>query len=168
MSYNDIVQRVWRETVASFGQEGVNRPEAMEAATATLMVEVRAGRLDIDMERAIRSELTRIDESDGRAADSIIERAAFGEVPLVADDLDLVVTLGRGLRKAWRDVTPIDLDQMNELRFENYRKVRVSFDRFNKAVLRIRETVEAHGTVGAAFDAGGFPPADLASEAGVA
>lgn len=168
MSYNDTVQRVWRETVASYGPEGISRPEAIEAASATLMVEVRAGRLDIDMERAVRAELVRVDEADGRAADNIIERAAYGEVPLTDESLDLIVTLGGGRRKAWRDVNPDDLDVMSELRFENYRKVRSSFEKFNLAVRRIRSTVVEHGTVGAAFDADGFPPVDLTTQAGAA
>jgi hypothetical protein len=167
VNYKDTIARVYRETVASYGPEGINRPEAIESAAATLMVEVRAGRLDIDLESAVRAELRRADEYDGRAADAIIERAAYGEEPLTAEDMDIIVTLGRGLRKAWRDVSPTDLEQMNEIRYENYRKVRASFERFNTAVARIRGVVLEHGTVGAAFDAGGFPPA-AASEVGAA
>lgn len=165
MSYKDTVSRVWRETVASYGSDGINRPEAMESAAATLMVEVRAGRLSIDLDRAVRDALARADESDGRAADKIIERAAYGEVLLVDADLDVVVTLGAGMRKVWRDVSAEDLEVMDAVRFENFRKVSASYTRFNKAVTRIMATVSAHGTVGAAYDAGGFPPADLASEA---
>lgn len=157
---NDMIQRVWRETVASYGPEGIYRPEAVEAATATIMVEVRAGRFEIDLERAVRREIVRADEKDGRAADAIIWRAAYGMVPLMTADLDVIVTLGAGMRKAWRDVTREDLDLMVEVRYENYRKVRTAFESFNESVARIRRTVADHGTVGAAFDAGGFPPAD--------
>jgi hypothetical protein len=122
----------------------------------------------VDVERAIRAELRRADEADGRSADQIIQRAAYGAVPLTNADLDVVVTLGGGLRKAWADVTADDMAQMNELRFQNFRKVAASYEDFNRAYLRIREVVFQHRTFGAAFEAGGFPPADLASEAGVA
>lgn len=168
MSYNTTVQRVYRETIASYGAGGVNRREAIEAAENTLMVEVNAGRLQLDMRRAVRAELHRADEADGRAADSMIERLAYGLTPLVSADLDLIVTLGGGLRKAWRDVVPNDLVSMLELRQENVNKARASMESFRKAAARIRETVFRHGTVGEAYDAGGFPPADFASEAGVA
>jgi hypothetical protein len=168
MSRNDTITRVYREAVASYGTSGVNRAEAVESATATLMAEYNAGRFVVDVERAIRAELRRADEADGRSADQIIQRAAYGAVPLTNADLDVVVTLGGGLRKAWADVTADDMAQMNELRFQNFRKVAASYEDFNRAYLRIREVVFQHRTFGAAFEAGGFPPADLASEAGVA
>ena len=159
MSAKETITRVYRETIAAYGEEGVTRAEAIESATATLMVEHRAGRLAIDLESAIRGELRRADESDGRSADAILKRAAYGDVPLIDDDLDVVVTLGGGLRKAWRDVTPSDLKQMNDLRFENYRKVKDSYSEFNAAYMVIREVVFAHRTFGEAWHSGGFPPA---------
>lgn len=166
MSTENTIQRVWRETVASYGAAGVNRREAVEAAENTLMVEIAAGRLTLDTRRAVRSELRRIDEADGRAADSMIEKLAYGQTALIAADLDVIVTLGKGRRKAWHDVVPADLAAMVELRQENVNKARASMEAFRMAVARIRETVFVHGTVGAAFEAGGFPPADFASAAG--
>ena len=71
MSNKETITRIYREAVASYGGEGVDRPEAIESALATLMVEVRAGRLEVDVERALRAELQKADESDGRAADAI-------------------------------------------------------------------------------------------------
>ncbi len=159
MSNKETITRVYREAVASYGDKGVNRPEAIESALATLMVEVRAGRLEVDLERALRAELVRADESDGRSADAILRRAAYGEFPLVADDLDVIVTLGGGRRKAWDDVTPSDLKQMNDIRFENYRKVKESYSAFNAAYMVVRGVVFEHRTFGDAWRAGGFPPA---------
>lgn len=159
MTNREIITRVYREAVASYGDDGVDRPEAIESALATLMVEVRAGRLEIDAERALRAELQKADEADGRSADSILRRAAYGEIPLTADDLDVIVTLGRGRRKSWRDVTPLDLKQMNDIRFENYRKVKTSYSEFNAAYMMVRDVVLQHQTFGAAWEAGGFPPA---------
>ncbi|MBK0420389.1 hypothetical protein JD276_15275 [Leucobacter sp. CSA1] len=164
MSNREIITRVYREAVMSYGDDGVDRPEAIESALATLMVEVRAGRLEVDVERALRSELQKADEADGRSADAILQRAAYGEVPLLAEDLDVIVTLGGGRRKAWCDVTPLDLKQMNDIRFENYRKVKRSYLDFNAAYMKVRDVVLQHQTFGAAWKAGGFPPAE-ASEA---
>lgn len=168
MSYNPTVQRIYRETIASYGAAGVDRREAVEAAEATVLVEVMAGRVEIDVKRAIRDELYRVDEADGRAADKLIEKLAYGEAPIYDGDLDVIVTLGAGMRKAWADVTPTDLSTMIEVRQENVNKVRAAADKFRIAASRIRETVFQHGTVGAAYLAGGFPPPTADREAGVA
>lgn len=164
MSFKDTVARVYREHTAAYAGQ-VNRAEVFESATAALMVEVRAGRLAIDQEAAIRAALVAADESDGRAADRIIARAARGDVPLVAADLDVVVTLGGGMRKTFWNVTDADIDQMIEIRHANYVKVRDSFRQFRDDAHRVQWSVREHGTFGAAWDAGGFPPADLTAEA---
>ena len=160
MSNKEIITRVYREAVASYGRDGADRAEAIESALSTLMVEVRAGRLQLDLERALRKELQAADESDGRSADAILKRAAYGDMPLVDADLDVIVTLGAGRRKAWHDVTPADLKLMNDIRFENYRKVKSSYSEFNAAYMVVREVVFEHRTFGEAHVAGGFPPAD--------
>lgn len=159
MSNKDTITRVYREAVASLGAAG-NRAEATESGIATMQVEIRAGRFHVDEVEALRAMFRKVDESDGRSADAILKRAAMGDVPLVVDDLDVVVTLGGGARKVWRDVTPADLKAMNDIRFKNYTQARDSYQEFNAAYLAVREVVLEHGTFGDAFDAGGFPPAD--------
>ena len=154
----ETITRVYRETVGLYGAEGVSRQEAIESGVSTLMSEHRAGRLDVDIERYFRSRLVEADEKDGRNADTIIRRAAFGQVPLIAADLDIVVTLGKGLRKQWGDVTLSDLTAMNEIRFQNYKQAEQSYSDFNAALVRIREVMMQHGTFGAAYEADGFPP----------
>lgn len=158
MSFKETVARVYRETTASYNGAPVQRAEIIESAAASLLIEVRAGRLAIDTESAIRAALMQADESDGRAADRIIARAARGEVPLSEDDLDVIVTLGKGYRKPWRDVTANDLTAMNQLRFDNVQKTRDAYSVFNADVLAIRGLLEEYGTFGEAFEAGGFPP----------
>lgn len=164
MSTKDTIRRIYRETVASYGGEGITRAEATEAALATVMVEVRAGRLKIDFERAVLAELRKADESDGRDADGIIKRMSYGDVPLVDDDLDVIVTLGKGMRKAWRDVNGDDLVQMRELRRENYLKAKGAFDEFASNVNRLLPVLFEYRTVGEAWRNGGFPPADTVGE----
>lgn len=159
------ITRVYRETVGLYGTEGVSRMDAVESGVATLMVEYRANRLDVDVERYFRRRLIEADEKDGRNADTIIRRAAFGQVPLDAADLDVVVTLGGGLRKQWGDVNVADLLAMNAIRHQNFKQAEAAYDQFNSAMIRIREVVLEHGTFGAAFEAGGFPPASASESA---
>lgn len=158
MSFNDIVTRVYRETVASYHGAAVPRAELIASAEATLMIELNAGRLELDVGAAIRAALTQADERDGRAADRVLARAARGDVMLTDDDLDLVVTLGSGMRKAWRDVRREDLEAMNSERYQNYKKVRESYQVFNADVLAVLPVLAKYGTFGAAHAAGGFPP----------
>jgi len=161
----ETITRVYRETVGLYGDNGVNRTDAVESGVATLMVEYQAGRLDVDVERYFRRRLIEADEKDGRNADTIIRRAAFGQVPLHVSDLDVVVTLGAGLRKQWADVTVGDLQAMNAIRHQNFKQAEAAYDQFNSAMIRIREVVLEHGTFGAAFEAGGFPPAAASKSA---
>jgi hypothetical protein len=164
----ETITRVYRETVGLYGAQGVNRQEAVESGVSTLMVEFRAGRLDVDVERYFRRRLIEADETDGRNADTILRRAAYGQVPLHVADLDVVVTLGKGLRKQWNDVTLSDLRSMNEIRYENFKQAEKAYDDFNAAFLVIREAMLEHVTFGAAFEAGGFPPSTETAESEVA
>lgn len=168
MSFKETVARIYREHAAHYKGAPVPRAELIESATADLLIEVRAGRLTIDSESAIRAALMQADESDGRAADRIIARAARGEVPLSESDLDVIVTLGKGMRKPWGAVTAEDIDAMNSLRFENMRKTREAYSAFNADVLAIRDLLKEHGTFGAAYAAGGFPPAEAKFEGAAA
>ena len=161
----ETITRVYRETEGLYGVEGVARQEAVESGVATLMVEFNAGRLDIDVERYFRRRLIEADETDGRSADLILSRAAFGQVPLVAADLDVVVTLGNGLRKQWADVTLADLTAMNAIRYQNYKQAEKAYNDFNSAFIRLREVMLHHGTFGAAYEADGFPPVPVPAEA---
>ena len=156
MPTNQTIRRVYREAIDSYGNHGVKREEAVESAVATLLVEHRAGRLDIDIEAAIRAEVIRADETDGRSADGLLRRIADGSVPLVEADFDVVVTLGKGQRKSWRYVTADDLATMVEVRYENYKKVRAAFDEFNVNVSFVLARIEGHGFMYAAFEAGAF------------
>lgn len=157
MTTSDIITRVYREAVASYGDGGVNRLEAEESALATLMVEVRAGRLDIDFEKALRHEIRKADESDGRSADGMIRRLAAGDSMLFLEDFDVIVTLGGGLRKPWGAIDPVaDLDAMNEIRFRNFKAARSSFQEFNGNVTAVQMMCAGHETLIAAYDAGAF------------
>lgn len=157
MSFKETVSRVYREHAATYNGQ-VSRSELFESAAASIMVEVAAGRVKVDTEAAIRAALIQADEADGRSADRIIARAALGDVPLLAPDLDVVVTLGGGMRKTFWQVVDADIDLMIEVRYRNYTKVRDAFREFRLNAEAVRGVVREHGTFGAAFEAGGFPP----------
>lgn len=156
MPTNQTITRVYREAIDSYREHGVKREEAVESALATLMVEYRAGRLKVDIEAALRAQLVRADESDGRSADGMLRRICQGNVPLIEEDFDVVVTLGKGLRKTWRFVTTEDISSMIQVRFENYKMVRESFEEFNTNAEFVLAHVERHGTIYAAYLAGAF------------
>lgn len=163
MSFKETVSRVYREHAAAYAGP-VPRAELFESAAASIMVEVAAGRVKVDTEAAIRAALIQADEADGRSADRIIARAALGDVPLTPVDLDVVVTLGAGMRKTFWQLVDADLDQMIEIRYRNYTKVRDSFREFRLNAEAVRGVVREHGTFGAAFEAGGFPPRPAAAK----
>lgn len=156
MTASDIFSRVWFETVDAASNTGMSKLEAEAQAIETLMIEVRAGRLEIDLEKALLSEIRKADAAHGRHADALLSKIAAGNAPLVMEDFEMVVTLGAGHRKTWYYVGPEDLDVMNEIRYKNYRDSRDSFQRFNSDIIAVRPIVAEHLTMGLAFEAGAF------------
>lgn len=156
MHEKSIYERVWFETVDAGAESVTQTVEAEMVAVASIMAEVRAGRHNVDVERAILAELRRVDKAHGRAADSLLARIAAGDAPIFMSDLELVVTLGGGRRKTWYYVDADDLDSMNELRFKNYRNARESFQTFNGNVIAVRPAVVQYGMLGLAAEAGAF------------
>jgi hypothetical protein len=165
---NRNVARIYREAVASYGPSGADRQEAFASAYATILNEIRNKRMVIDLEAAIRSELVKADESDGRAADGVLRRAATGDAPIVPADLDVIVTLGKGKRKQWADVSADDLAEMHDIRYQNYRAAKTSYEEFREMYYTLRPVLFQHKTFGAAFEAGGFPPTPATSAASAA
>lgn len=97
----------------------------------------------------------------------LIERIAFDAASVTVADMDAAVLIPGGRRTTWGNVTPSDIEALCTARYDSYRRgARASMESFRIAVARIRETVFEYGTVGAAFEAGGFPP--KTAEAGAA
>lgn len=156
MTTSNIYSRVWFETIDA-GRENISTClDSEETAAAAIMIEVQAGRFEVDMKKAIIAELRKVDAAHGRAADALLAKIAAGNTPLVMQDLELVVTLGGGRRKTWFYVNADDLDAMNDIRYRNYRSARDSFQEFNGNVIAVRPIVSEFGTLGAAFEAGAF------------
>ena len=167
MTHPDIA-RIYRETVGRSGFKGINRQDAFEEATALVMTEIRAGRLELDVDSAVRAALKDADHADGRSADRILKSAALGDVPLDGYDINVVVTLGGGLRKQWADVDANDLRDMDVLRYQNVRNAQNAYDEWRTSYDAVLPVLFEFRTFGAAFTGGGFPPSSTVASPEVA
>lgn len=162
---NEDFARIYRETIGGAGREGIARLDAFEEAAAVIMSGIQSGRLTLDLESAVRSALHDIDKRDGKSADRILKSAALGDVPLDGLDIDVVVTLGGGLRKQWADVNAKDLAAMDDLRFQNVAAAQASYAEWRRSFSAVLPVLIEYRTFGAAYEAGGFPPAETAARA---
>ena len=158
--WDTTVTRVYQEVIAEADpDDGVGRQEAFTTAANRIQDMVNAGELFVDVSQAIRAALERADKSQGRAADAVIKRLATGQDDLGLDDdptLNIVVILGDGKRKPWRNVTADDLRDMDRIRYHNYRKQAVAYDEWRESYDAVLPIVSRHGTVGTAASRGAF------------
>lgn len=161
---DQTIANLYRAVVADAGTQGITRREAIELVVEQVRPLLTSGDVVLDMDDLIRQAVRRCDESDGNKADHVLAAAAAGEdnLDLESDPvLDLVVTLGRGNRKAWRFVTRTDLDEMNEIRLGNvraqttayYKGWKPQYDAWLPVLFR-------NPTIGAAVLAGDLPATD--------
>lgn len=161
-TYNwlDDVTRIYRKIVGSAeASEGIQRSEAIALATDELVAMTMAGDLIIPANEAIRAALREVDRTEGQRADGVLKRLIGGQAALDIDGdplLDVVVTLGSGLRKPWRSVTMQDLMDMDQNRYANYRKVANAYDEWRGLFDPALQILIKYSTVGAAAEAGAF------------
>lgn len=153
------IAEIYRAIVGQGKRNSVARQEAIEEAAQVVEREIAEGTIVLNQRSAIHAELKRIDEADGNRADAIIATAAKGGVTLEGLDLDVVVTLGGGLRKLWKHVQADDLQGMLERRQLHVSQASDALTTLTEQVEVLLPTVTAYGTFGAAYKAGGFPPA---------
>lgn len=163
LDWDTTVSRIYREVVADSAAEGIDRQVAYDTAVARLVRMIRSGALDLPMDVAVRAALDRADDRDARRADSVLRRIAAGETSLLTEVgdplLDVIVKLGGGRRKAWRDVTAEDLQVMTELRAKNARIVVESFSQWREDAATVLLGLGGqHESLGAAVEAGVFTP----------
>ncbi|MFA5606614.1 MAG: hypothetical protein WDA07_05445 [Leucobacter sp.] len=163
MTSTETIRTIYRETVAAHGDHGIKRETAIGEAAEVLLEMHQYGELIVDVKRAIRAELMKADERDGKSADAFLRRMAVDGLPLIDDDLDVVVTLGGGLRKPWRRVTSRDVREMMRVRMENYRSVKASYKEFEANASALLQVLASHRTVEAAHAAGAFVPEAVGS-----
>lgn len=156
---NEEFARVYRETVGRAGSDGIARLEAFEEAEASISASIRAGHMEIDLSHAVRAQLSEIDKRDGKSADQILHDAARGLLTLDGIDVELVATLGDGLRKQWDYVTASDLQRMNELRFGNVQKAISAYSKWQANYNAVLPILFQHSTWGDAQTNGAFTAA---------
>lgn len=167
LEWNATVSRIYREAVANSGADGIDRQTAYDTAVARIARLIHNGSLVLPLEKAIRAELDKADGRDSRSADAVLRRVLSGEQSLFTETgdpvLDLIVTLGKGRRKAWRDVTAADVAEMTELRQGNMRSTILSFEAWRNDSDAAMPVLLAHGTIGAAVEAGAFKGVEVAA-----
>ena len=128
--------------------------------------EVGSALLEIRDSRLYRSEFGTFEDycqtrwgMDRRNANRTIEAAiVVGELGSIDPKLapNIVVILGDGKRKPWRNVTADDLRDMDRIRYHNYRKQAVAYDEWRESYDAVLPIVSRHGTVGTAASRGAF------------
>lgn len=157
--FSTTVNQFYREAVAEFGVDGAQRQEVFAKVRPRIRALVEAGLIDIDIDEAIDAELLVADEANGKQADRVLAQLAGGQAHFAFDAdplLEIVVTIGGGLRKQWRDVTREDLQLMDSIRFENARKQQAAYVQWNGFVTPVMSVLDHFATIGEAVAAGAF------------
>ncbi|MDI3241644.1 hypothetical protein QK292_08725 [Arthrobacter sp. AL08] len=117
----------------------------------------RTNKMDNDnrtaLENAIRAEVERIDEAQGRSVNTVLARTIRGE----AADMDTVCTIGDDRRKSWRHMTADDLSEMYDLRAESMNREDEALEQFQADYLAFLPVLREFGTVQEAVTAGAVP-----------
>lgn len=156
MNINHDFARIYRETVGRAENDGITRLDAFEEAESSILTEIRAGRMVIDIPAAVRAQLRDIDKRDGKSSDRVLKALADGAVPLDGLDLELVVTLGGGMRKQWAFVNATDLRRMDDLRFQNVTAAQESYKKWRTSYSVVLPVLFAHENIAAGHAAGAF------------
>lgn len=157
--FNQTVNRIYQKQLSLFGSAGAQLRDVMDAARPEIRMLIDSGELSIDIDGVIDAELLSVDESNGKQADRVLAQLANGQDYLNIDAdpmLDVAVTLGKGLRKQWRDITSADLVLMDELRYQNVRKQQEAYGVWRSVFSPVAAILLNFDTVGDAVAAGAF------------
>lgn len=157
--FSQTVNRIYQRQLSLFGSSGAQLRDVMDAARPEIRMLIDAGELSIDIDGVIDAELLSVDESNGKQADRVLAQLANGQEYLTIDAdpmLDVVVTLGKGLRKQWRDITSADLVLMDELRYQNVRKQQDAYGNWRAVFAPVASILVRFATIGDAVAAGAF------------
>lgn len=152
-NYISTITAMYRAEVGRLTEDD----DTTDRRTAFAFVEEKAaamharGELDIPVTDIINAVLVKADEKDGSAADGAIRSFAAGQYELEFDGdslLSMVVTLGRGKRKLWRDFTVDDLTELDRLRFQNVSSVQAAYADWRESFDTLLPQLIAAGTIG--------------------
>lgn len=160
--WDPTITDVYRQVVGNSDiHTGVERQQAFDQCIPRIRDMVRRGDLTIPLDDMIRAALVRIDEREGASADKVLRRLVTGEDSLAFETdplLNVVVTLGRGRRKPWRNIARADLIEMDRIRYENLRAVQNSYEEWRQTFPAALALVLQYGTFGEAAAAGAMHP----------
>lgn len=152
--YTATIRAMYRAEVGRLTEDH----ETVDRRTVFAFVEEAAaamharGELEIPVTDIINAVLIKADEKDGSATDSAIRSFASGQfhIDFEGDSLlAMVVTLGRGKRKLWRDFTVDDLTELDRLRFRNVASVQTAYAEWRESFDVLLPQLLAAGTIGA-------------------
>lgn len=157
--FSQTVNAIYQKNLALFGSTGAQLRKVMDAARPEIRSLIESGELTIDINGVIDAELLSVDESNGKQADRVLAQLANGQATFSLDPdpmLDVVVTLGKGHRKLWRDITSSDLVLMDELRYQNVRKQQDAYGAWRAVFSPVATILVRFETIGDAVAAGAF------------
>lgn len=131
--------------------ETVDRKTAFAHVEEIAAAMYARGDLHIPVEAAIHAVLVKADEKDAGCTDLAIKQFAAGEYDLTVDGdpiLEMVVTLGRGKRKLWKNFTLDDLTELDRLRYRNVASVQAAYQEWRDSYDALLPQLVAGGTIG--------------------
>lgn len=156
------VRDVYREVIAACDPtDGTTKADAKTIAATRIRALIDAGELKVPVDTAVNAAIDKADASDSGSADKVMARAMRGEDALDLDNdpgLDVVVALGEGKRKPLRFILPVDLMEMDRLRYRNVSVVNVAYTAWREDYDRALPAVTSYGSFGAAVESGAFKP----------
>lgn len=159
-SSEEAIKREYQRIVGESGDAPVSLSAALSDAADITMKNIDLGEVEAPpIREALISIGKSVDKKQGAASDGVISRLARGEVDFGMEGdpfLSTVVTLGGGRRKSWRYVTGQDLQEMHQLRRENFDKAKSALERFELDYESVLPVVFEFRTVGEAVHAGAF------------
>lgn len=157
--FQDAVNTAYQKALAGFGSEGAQLADVIGEALPHLRMMVANNALRLDIDEIITTALRDADTRNGKQADRVLAQLAAGGDSLDFDGdpmLDVGVTLGKGLRKRWRDITADDLELMDVLRYENVRKQQDAYTSWRVVYSPVAHILKRYATVGDAYADGAF------------
>lgn len=163
--FSSAVSRILQQTFAEFGNDRVQLRDVMEVAHPRVKALIESGELSIDIDGVIDAEMLAVDSAHGKLADRVLAQLANGLETLTIDEdpmLDVIVTLGKGLRKQWRHINSEDLILMDNLRYDNMRKQQDAYGAWRAVYSPVAAVLIRYDSLESAVAAGAFGSAQAA------
>ena len=162
--WEETVSAVYADVVAESDPDtGTTLQNAMDGALTRILEMIDNGDIKPDITDVVKSAIRKADQQHGKRADKLISDTRRGLLTLfdAEDDLNTVVTLGKGLRKLWRNVNGEDLLAMDELRYSNVAAQQEAYKIWRESFEPVRRVLTVHRTIESAIEADAFTADEL-------